>query len=41
MVRDRLNRLFTQGKVARADIFHHSNRRAMNVLWATDPEKFL
>jgi predicted transcriptional regulator len=41
MVRDRLNRLFTQGTVARADIFHHSNRRAMNVLWATDPEKFL
>ena len=40
-VRDRLNKLFTEGKVARADIFHHSNRRAMNVLWATDPEKFL
>jgi hypothetical protein len=41
MVRDRLNKLFGQGKVARADIFHHSNRRAMNVLWATEPEKFL
>ena len=41
MVRDRLNKLFGQGKVARADIFHNSNRRAMNVLWATDPEKFL
>lgn len=40
-VRDRLNKLFIQGKVARADIFHNSNRRAMNVLWATDPEKFL
>lgn len=40
-VRDRLNKLFSSGDVARADIFHHSNRRAMNVLWATDPEKFL
>ena len=40
-VRDRLNKLFGQGKVARADIFHNSNRRAMNVLWATDPEKLL
>ena len=40
-VRTCLNKLFTEGKVARADIFHHSNRRAMNVLWATDPEKFL
>lgn len=41
VVRDRLNKLFTAGSVARADIYHHSNRRAMNVLWATDPEKFL
>lgn len=41
VVRDRLNKLFSEGKVARADIYHHSNRRAMNVLWATDPEKFL
>ena len=41
VVRDRLNKLFTSGGVARADIYHHSNRRAMNVLWATDPEKFL
>lgn len=41
VVRDRLNKLFTAGSVARADIFHNSNRRAMNVLWATDPEKFL
>lgn len=40
-VRDRLNKMFALGTVARADIFHHSNRRAMNVLWATDPEKFL
>jgi len=40
-VRICLNKLFVKSKVARADVFHNSNRRAANVLWATDPEKFL
>lgn len=41
VARDRLNKLFTANRVARADIFYQSNRRASNVLWAITPDDFL
>ena len=41
VARDRLNKLFTANRVARADIFYQSNRRASNVLWAISPDDFL
>ena len=41
VARDRLNKLFTANRVARADIFYQSNRRASNVLWAIAPDDFL
>ena len=41
VARDRLNKLFTANRVARADIFYQSNRRASNVLWAIKPDDFL
>lgn len=40
-VRDHLDKLFTSGEVARADIFYKSRNRAKTVLWATEPDKFL
>jgi len=41
VARDRLNKLFTANRVARADIFYQSNRRASNGLWAITPDDFL
>jgi len=41
LVWEKLNKLFTAGSVARADIYHHSNRSSINVLWANSPDKFL
>jgi DNA-binding transcriptional ArsR family regulator len=40
-VRYHLDKLFTLGEVARADIFYKSRNRAKTVLWATGPDKFL
>lgn len=39
--RDLLNKLFTERKLARADVHYGSNKRAAMVLWAKDPEDFL
>lgn len=39
-VRPVLDRLFRQGLLARADVFHGSERRACMVLWAKQPEDF-
>ena len=41
VARDRLNKLFTANRVARADIFYQSNRHTSNVLWAITPDDFL
>lgn len=39
--RDVLDKLFTNRKLARADVHYGSNKRAVNVLWAKNPEEFL
>lgn len=39
--RNMLTRLFNEKKLARADIYHKSNTRAVNVLWAKLPGDFL
>lgn len=39
--REVLNKLFATHRLARADVYHRSNKRAVNVLWAKTPEEFL
>ncbi len=39
--RDILTKLFTEQRLARADVHYKSLKRAVNVLWAKTPEDFL
>lgn len=41
VVGQRLNNLFSCGRIARADVYFQSNQTPTNVLWAMKPEDFL
>jgi hypothetical protein len=41
VVGQRLNNLFSYGRIARADVYFQSNQTPTNVFWAMKPEDFL
>lgn len=41
VIQQRLNNLFSYGRIARADVYFQSSQTPTNVLWAMKPEDFL
>lgn len=41
IARDVLNRMFENGRVAKAEVFHQPNKHPVSVLWAIEPDDFI